>query len=168
MNTSKNSRRERGFTAWWVAAGILLCLFAQLGAIGLTGPDEPRYAWIARAMARTGDWVTPRLYGQPWFEKPILYYWTAAIGFKLHLSAEWAARKRLAPGVTTPAIDALLDRARAAGALAGKVCGAGGGGCLVAIIDPARRSEVGAALTAGGAHVLPFTIERQGLMLTRG
>ncbi len=43
-------------------------------------------------MAETGDWVTPRLYGQPWFEKPILYYWAAALGFRLHLSAEWAAR----------------------------------------------------------------------------
>jgi 4-amino-4-deoxy-L-arabinose transferase-like glycosyltransferase len=43
-------------------------------------------------MAQTGDWVTPRLYGQPWFEKPILYYWAAAIGFKLHFPAEWAAR----------------------------------------------------------------------------
>ena len=85
-------RRERGFTAWFVAVAILICLFGQLGAIGLTGPDEPRYAWIARAMAKMGDWVTPRLYGQAWFEKPILYYWTAAIGFKLHVSAEWAAR----------------------------------------------------------------------------
>ena len=43
-------------------------------------------------MAQTGDWVTPRLYGQPWFEKPILYYWLAATGFRLHLPAEWAAR----------------------------------------------------------------------------
>ncbi|HTZ74054.1 MAG TPA: phospholipid carrier-dependent glycosyltransferase [Candidatus Aquilonibacter sp.] len=60
--------------------------------MGLAGPDEPRYAWIARAMARTGDWVTPRLYGQPWFEKPILYYWLAAVGFRLNLPAEWAAR----------------------------------------------------------------------------
>ncbi|HVB86961.1 MAG TPA: phospholipid carrier-dependent glycosyltransferase [Candidatus Dormibacteraeota bacterium] len=92
MNNEKNGRHEQGFTAWLVAAGIFLCLFGQLGAIGLTGPDEPRYAWIARAMAQTGDWVTPRLYGQPWFEKPILYYWAAALGFKLHLSAEWAAR----------------------------------------------------------------------------
>jgi 4-amino-4-deoxy-L-arabinose transferase-like glycosyltransferase len=92
LNTAQNSRRERGYTAWWVAAGIVVCLFGQLGAIGLTGPDEPRYAWIARAMAQTGDWVTPRLYSQPWFEKPILYYWAAAIGFKLHFSAEWAAR----------------------------------------------------------------------------
>jgi 4-amino-4-deoxy-L-arabinose transferase-like glycosyltransferase len=60
--------------------------------MGLVGPDEPRYAWIARAMATSGDWVTPRLYGQPWFEKPILYYWLGAIGFSLHLPAEWAAR----------------------------------------------------------------------------
>ena len=43
-------------------------------------------------MAETGDWITPRLYGQPWFEKPILYYWAAAAGFRLHLPAEWAAR----------------------------------------------------------------------------
>ena len=43
-------------------------------------------------MATTGDWVTPRLYGSPWFEKPILYYWAAATGFLLHLPAEWAAR----------------------------------------------------------------------------
>ncbi len=70
----------------------MVCLFSHLGAIGLVGPDEPRYAWIARAMATSGDWVTPRLYGQPWFEKPVLYYWAAALGFLAHLPAEWAAR----------------------------------------------------------------------------
>ena len=73
-------------------AVIFICLFSHLGALGLVGPDEPRYAWIARAMAQTGDWVTPRLYGSPWFEKPILYYWAAAAGFAIHLPAEWAAR----------------------------------------------------------------------------
>jgi 4-amino-4-deoxy-L-arabinose transferase-like glycosyltransferase len=78
---------------WLVSAvAALVCLFGNLGAIGFLGPDEPRYAWIARAMAESGDWVTPRLYGQPWFEKPILYYWAAAVGFRLHLPAEWAAR----------------------------------------------------------------------------
>lgn len=71
---------------------LLICFFSNLGAMGLVGPDEPRYAWIARAMAETGDWVTPRLYGQPWFEKPILYYWAAGAGFRLHFPAEWAAR----------------------------------------------------------------------------
>jgi 4-amino-4-deoxy-L-arabinose transferase-like glycosyltransferase len=73
-------------------AVIGICLFSHLGALGFVGPDEPRYAWIARAMAQTGDWVTPRLYGSPWFEKPILYYWAAALGFALRLPAEWAAR----------------------------------------------------------------------------
>ena len=73
-------------------AVVGICLFSHLGALGLVGPDEPRYVWIARAMAQTGDWVTPRLYGVPWFEKPVLYYWTAALGFDLHLPAEWAAR----------------------------------------------------------------------------
>lgn len=74
------------------AAVLSICLFSHPGALGLVGPDEPRYAWIARAMANTGDWVTPRLYGQPWFEKPILYYWSAGIGFRILHSPEWAAR----------------------------------------------------------------------------
>ena len=71
---------------------LVLALFSGLASIGLVGPDEPRYAWIAREMAQSGDWVTPRLYGQPWFEKPALYYWAAAIGFRIFPSAEVAAR----------------------------------------------------------------------------
>ena len=91
--TTLSQQRQRNVAAFFGAlAAIIACLFANLGAFGLVGPDEPRYAWIARAMAQTGDWITPRLYGQPWFEKPILYYWAAAAGFHMHLSAEWAAR----------------------------------------------------------------------------
>jgi len=86
------------------AVVILICLFDHLGAVGMVGPDEPRYAWIARAMATTGDWVTPRLYGQPWFEKPILYYWAAATGFLLHLPDEWAARLPSATAALAAAI----------------------------------------------------------------
>lgn len=83
----------RNFAAILLAVAILwICLFSGLSATGLVGPDEPRYAWIARNMAQTGDWVTPRLYGQPWFEKPILYYWAAAVAFKFIHSPEWAAR----------------------------------------------------------------------------
>src|SRR5262249_30542424 len=59
---------------------------------GFVGPDEPRYAWIARDMAESDDWVTPRLYGTPWFEKPPLYYWCAALSFKLFGVSETAAR----------------------------------------------------------------------------
>jgi 4-amino-4-deoxy-L-arabinose transferase-like glycosyltransferase len=75
-----------------ILATLYSCYFRNLGAIGLVGPDEPRYAWIARDMAETGDWVTPRLYGKPWFEKPVLYYWGAAASFKLFGVSEAAAR----------------------------------------------------------------------------
>jgi D-glycero-alpha-D-manno-heptose-7-phosphate kinase len=85
----------------------------------------------------------------------------------MHLAAEWQARKQLAPGVTSREIDNLLERARFAGALAGKVCGAGGGGCLVCLVDPERKPDVEASLAAGGARVLPFTIEREGLTVTK-
>ena len=79
----------------WIAlvlATLYLCYFHNLGVIGLVGPDEPRYAWIARNMAETGDWVTPRLYGKPWFEKPVLYYWSAALSFRLFGVSEASAR----------------------------------------------------------------------------
>jgi len=75
-----------------ILAALYVGYFRHLGAIGFVGPDEPRYAWIARDMAETGDWVTPRLYGKPWFEKPPLYYWGAAVCFKLFGVSEAAAR----------------------------------------------------------------------------
>ena len=84
-----------------------------------------------------------------------------------HVNAEWSARKRLAPGVTTPDIDSLLDHARAAGATAGKVCGAGGGGCLFCLVEPDRAAAVATALSDGGAEVLPFAIEPEGVRVTR-
>ena len=53
-------------------------------------------------MARSGDWITPRLWGQPWFEKPALLYWMTAAGFRLGLGEEPAARfPALAAGEST-------------------------------------------------------------------
>jgi D-glycero-alpha-D-manno-heptose-7-phosphate kinase len=82
------------------------------------------------------------------------------------IAEEWENRKRLAPGVTTPAIESLIERAKAAGASAAKVCGAGGGGCLFCYGPPGKRTAIAEALAAGGARLLEFTIERDGL--TRG
>jgi D-glycero-alpha-D-manno-heptose-7-phosphate kinase len=79
------------------------------------------------------------------------------------IAIEWDNRKRLAPGVTTATIDDLMARARAAGATAAKVCGAGGGGCLFCYGPPAARAAIAAALTAGGARVLDYRIETEGL-----
>jgi len=77
--------------------GALLALYlTSLGKVGFLGPDEPRYASIGRAMAVSGDWLTPRLDGQPWFEKPPLLYWMTASGNLLGFSDEWAARLPIA------------------------------------------------------------------------
>lgn len=80
-----------------------------------------------------------------------------------HIAEEWDNRKRLAPGVTTPAIDALVARALAAGAQAAKVCGAGGGGCLFCFAPKGRIAAVRDALVAGGARLLDYRIETEGL-----
>jgi len=79
------------------------------------------------------------------------------------LALEWENRKGLAPGVTTPLIEDLIDRATRAGATAAKVCGAGGGGCLVAFAPPDRVQAVREALAAGGARVLDYRVETEGL-----
>ncbi|MEW5979123.1 MAG: glycosyltransferase family 39 protein [Acidobacteriota bacterium] len=75
-----------------LAAILFIQIFYRLGGLGLTGPDEPRYAQVAREMVDSADWITPRLHGKPWFEKPILYYWLAALGYLAFGVSEFAAR----------------------------------------------------------------------------
>ena len=81
------------------------------------------------------------------------------------IATEWDNRKRLAPGVTTTGIDDLIARARSAGATAAKVCGAGGGGCLFCFGPPDRRDAIAESLAAGGARLLDFRIETEGLRI---
>ena len=79
--------------AVWLALPLAYFLyFYHLAAVGLIGPDEPRYAAIARTMAASGDWVTPRLLGKPWYEKPPLLYWMEAIFFRAGFGPEIAPR----------------------------------------------------------------------------
>lgn len=75
-----------------LAGACYAFFFHGLGNIGLLGPDEPRYAAVSREMYLTQDYVTPRLHGQPWFEKPALLYWCDAISFSLFGINEFAAR----------------------------------------------------------------------------
>jgi 4-amino-4-deoxy-L-arabinose transferase-like glycosyltransferase len=77
---------------WLVLPLAFFLYFFRLGGAGLLGPDEPRYAWIGRAMAQTGDWITPRLWGQPWFEKPALLYWMTGAAFRAGLGPDLAPR----------------------------------------------------------------------------
>jgi 4-amino-4-deoxy-L-arabinose transferase-like glycosyltransferase len=71
---------------------VWLVYFFHLSAVGLLGPDEPRYAAIGREMAHSGYWITPRLWGTPWFEKPALLYWMTATAFRAGLGPELAPR----------------------------------------------------------------------------
>jgi D-glycero-alpha-D-manno-heptose-7-phosphate kinase len=79
------------------------------------------------------------------------------------IAVEWENRKRLAPGVSTNAIDALSARALAAGATATKVCGAGGGGCVLCYGPPRARDAIARAATSCGARVLEYRIDQEGL-----
>lgn len=81
------------------------------------------------------------------------------------LSENWEHQRALHPSVSNPRIDALFEAARTAGALGGKACGAGGGGCLYFVCEPGRRQAVAAALAAAGARPIRFAFEFAGLTL---
>ena len=78
----------------WIALALIMAVlwFAQLDVRKLQHPDEGRYAEIAREMALTGDWTTPRLNGIKYFEKPPLQYWMTAAAYKAFGEHEWTAR----------------------------------------------------------------------------
>jgi 4-amino-4-deoxy-L-arabinose transferase-like glycosyltransferase len=84
--------RQRFLLFALCALALTFQYFYMLGGVGVIEPDEPRYAAIGQAMAQSGDWVTPRLWGSPWFEKPALLYWMTAAGFEVGLSKDTAGR----------------------------------------------------------------------------
>lgn len=66
--------------------------FFGLGAFGLVGADEPRYAQIGREMLARHDWIVPTINGQPWLEKPVLLYWREMIAYSIFGVHDWTAR----------------------------------------------------------------------------
>jgi D-glycero-alpha-D-manno-heptose-7-phosphate kinase len=79
------------------------------------------------------------------------------------LNEEWKLRRTNAPGITTPLIDKLIAAAKKQGARAAKVCGAGGGGCVIVLIEEGSRDRVEQAIRSNGGQVLDFRIARRGL-----
>ena len=86
-------------------------------------------------------------------------------GAGLLLEEEWQHRRVLAEGVSTPALEALMSAAKRSGALGGKACGAGGGGCLAFIVGEGTRLAVEQALEREGARVLPAHPVERGHLL---
>jgi D-glycero-alpha-D-manno-heptose-7-phosphate kinase len=82
------------------------------------------------------------------------------------LGQEWENRRALAAGVSTPAIEEFVAVARRAGAPTAKVCGAGGGGCVVFFCEYGRKHDVDRALRDAGAHVLDFHVDTRGLVVS--
>ncbi len=75
-----------------LTAACAFLFFFGLGAIGLVGADEPRYAQIAREMFTRHDWIVPTLNGTPWLEKPVLLYWKIINSYSVLGVHDWAAR----------------------------------------------------------------------------
>jgi D-glycero-alpha-D-manno-heptose-7-phosphate kinase len=81
------------------------------------------------------------------------------------IQKEWEARKKLAPSITTNEIDEIIDFGMSQGALAGRVCGAGGGGCLILIARPGMRNRLESLAREKNFKVLEFSLVNQGLQI---
>lgn len=79
------------------------------------------------------------------------------------LREEWKLRRSNAPGITTPLIDSLIAVARRYGGRAAKVCGAGGGGCVIVLVEEGSRERVQRAIREHGGQPLDFCVARHGL-----
>lgn len=118
--------RVAGVPTLAVALVVLVFALAWFGTLGvrhLLGPDEGRYAEIAREMLNTGDWVTIRYNGLKYFEKPPLHMWVTAISYALFGIGEWQARLCVALAGIAGLGASMLAAARWFGARAGLLTG---------------------------------------------
>jgi 4-amino-4-deoxy-L-arabinose transferase-like glycosyltransferase len=91
--TKTKKQRPKTSLIWWIFAFVIIAVyFFGLGSLPLVGPDEARYAQIAREMSERGGWITPTLGNFNWFEKPALLYWLQIVSYKLFGVSEFAAR----------------------------------------------------------------------------
>ncbi|XFO66788.1 Undecaprenyl phosphate-alpha-4-amino-4-deoxy-L-arabinose arabinosyl transferase [Sporomusa silvacetica DSM 10669] len=121
-DTSMTERRV------WLNIVLLLCVagvitFAYLGSLPLLDPDEPVYAETAREMLQFHDFISPRIYGEFWYDKPPMYYWLVAGAFEIFGEGEFAARFPSALLATAGAILVYLSGRKLFGERAGILAG---------------------------------------------
>ena len=117
-----------------IAAFLLIfafAWFANLGQRDLFNTDEGRYAEISREMVAGGDWLTPRLDGLKYFEKPPLQYWATAAAFEAFGQSAWSARLWTALTGFLGVLFTAYTAARLFGAQAGRAAGLILGGSLM-------------------------------------
>ncbi len=150
MNQGTNPRTRTDLLLLAAFCGFLF--FYGLGAFGLLGADEPRYAQVAREMLDRSDWVTPTLQGKPWLEKPVLYYWQAMLPFRAFGVTDRAARVPAAfdAAVLLAAIYFFLRRFRPGSELDGALISAS----CAAVVGFARAAATDMPLAAAFAIAL--------------
>ena len=84
--------RRFGAEFFCILVVALFIMFFQLGSYPLLDPDEPVYAQTPREMLAAGDLLSPRIYGDYWYDKPPMYYWLVAGSAKIFGMGEFAAR----------------------------------------------------------------------------
>lgn len=154
---SMNIRR-----AWMLLVLLMAAVwFGNLEYRKLVRPDEGRYAEIAREMATSGDWVTPRLNDIKYFEKPALQYWVTAGAYRLFGEHHWTARLWSALtgflGILFTAFAATRLFGREAGLLSAAVLGSS---LLYTLIAHMNSLDMGMTFFMGGA-LLSFLLAQQ-------
>ncbi len=92
---SKTSAEKEFSKGRWLVplAAVSIVIVYLIGlTFPLVGPDEPRYAQVAREMFERSDWITPTLGGFNWFEKPALLYWLQIASYHIFGVSEFSAR----------------------------------------------------------------------------
>lgn len=77
--------------------GILIILLAGNNLMPVTDNVESNYALTAKEMVLSGDWISPQIYGNYWFDKPVMFYWLTALSYKIFGFTDFASR--LMPGI---------------------------------------------------------------------
>lgn len=154
---SVNRRR-----AWMLLILLMAAVwFGNLEYRKLVRPDEGRYAEIAREMAASGDWITPRLNGIKYFEKPALQYWITAGAYRLFGEHHWTARLWSALtgflGIFFAAFAATRLFGREAGLLSAAVLGSS---LLYTLIAHMNSLDMGMTFFMGGA-LMSFLLAQQ-------
>ena len=148
---------------FWLLLTLLMAAvwFGNLEYRKLVRPDEGRYAEIAREMATSGDWVTPRLNDFKYFEKPALQYWTTAGAYRLFGEHHWTARLWSALtgflGIFFTAFAATRLFGREAGLLSAAVLGSS---LLYTLIAHMNSLDMGMTFFMGGA-LMSFLLAQQ-------
>jgi 4-amino-4-deoxy-L-arabinose transferase-like glycosyltransferase len=148
---------------FWILLTLLMAAvwFGNLEYRKLVKPDEGRYAEIAREMAASGDWVTPRLNGIKYFEKPALQYWVTAGAYRLFGEHHWTARLWSALtgflGIFFTAYAATRLFGREAGLLTAAVLGSS---LLYTLIAHMNSLDMGMTFFMGGA-LMSFLLAQQ-------